>query len=109
MLDINFLNVNFLQATMNTILSMPPPVQAKQDTIDKLLPKYTKENQPKDLKYKIDNDNLLLLRTDSSNDIVQVNINKYNSLSVNITQDTTSLNQTVNRPGNTTITIKQSN
>ena len=37
------------------------------------------------------------------------NINKDSSATISITQDTTSLTQVVNRPGNTTITIKQGN
>jgi hypothetical protein len=111
LLDENLLDVNFLQNALDVIsVITTPPKQAATNSIDKLLPDYTKVNQPKNLKYNLSSDTVQLYRSDDVNNFAQVNINKNNALTVNITQsDNTSVSQQVNHSGNTTITIKQGN
>jgi FecR protein len=108
LLDGNLLDINLLQNAL-TVITQSPPKQQSANAIDKLLPDYTKVNQPKNLKYNLNSDTVSLFRTDDSNNYAQITINKNNALTVNINQNDNSVSQQVNRTGSTTITIKQGN
>jgi hypothetical protein len=101
-LGINYLDNNFLANMLD--VSSSQLLGNELDQYNSLLPKYNKDSG---LKYIVDGDGLMLYRETVSS-YAEINVQKVNSMSTNISQDGQNINQIVNFSGSTTITIKQS-
>jgi hypothetical protein len=102
-LDRNALNSDYLMNALDVISNQF--LSNELDQYNALLPKYDKATG---LKFSVDAEQLNLYRETVSS-YVDINLNIYRSLTLNLTQDGLTIKQLVNGPGTTTITIKQGN